>query len=208
MSSIVKFENIKGRHERSRDNFDLVKSQTVEMRQKKLNKNSPCTKSYSRRVSCEANQIKTIFLGANVASPYVGSTIQCNNSRPVSRGKMRSPMGLKNKKNNRYTQLNSSKNSTMSKQSIANRTTTNLSSIKQKLTKMQNSTKSTIIRGRDISKSSSKAQAQAMLQFRRSPNAKNHTMKAERESNIIGEDLVSLKSSININSQMKSSKDW
>jgi hypothetical protein len=205
MSSIVKFATVKDRHERSRDNFDLVKSQTVEMKQKKLSKHSPRTKSYSRRVSCEANQIKTIFLGTNVASPYVGSNIQCNNSRPVSRGKMRSPLGLKN---NRYTQLNSSKNSALSKQSIANRTSTNLSSIKQKLTKIQNSTKSTTIRGRDTNKSSSKAQLQASLQLHRSPNSKNNTMKAERESNIIGEDHVSLKGSLNVNSQMKSNKDW
>lgn len=213
VNSIAKFGNLKVRNDRSRDAFDLVKSQTVDMKEKKLNKNASNTKPYSRRVSCEANQVRTVFLGGSVNTLYVGSTIQCNNSRPVSRSKMRSPLVFKTKKNNRYNHLNSSKNSTISKQSsatltnltekkpnIAKNCNVNLSSSNRKLFMMQNSSNAKPKRGRGIQKASSKARV--LLKSHSSPKCKNLTMKVKRDSNPI-DDVLPLSKNFKFQNSMK-----
>lgn len=108
MNSITN-QKKKKRDERSRDPYDLAATRTETFNSTKISKVSMQEKSYSRRVSWEANKVKEIFLG-DTNDDYVEKRIQCNNSRPVSRGKMRSPL-LNKQYSLKYSAVSTSKNS-------------------------------------------------------------------------------------------------
>jgi len=103
MKSLNKFSRLHDRSERSRDSKGFTKSQ-------KISKNTITSlKKNGRRISYEGEGAKTVFLSDSNNS-YVMSKIQCCNSRPISRSKIKSPLISKQNTNNRYKNLNISKN--------------------------------------------------------------------------------------------------
>ncbi|CAI2378002.1 unnamed protein product [Moneuplotes crassus] len=107
ISSINKMSSVKSKKNRSRPvPSEFSKSQTIAL----SIRTSP--KRKARRVSCRIIQPKDAISGEE-SSYYAMKRIQCNNSRPASRGRMKSPLVNKSR-GNRYNILNLSKTSGIS----------------------------------------------------------------------------------------------